>query len=88
MAPPADKPLSEDEIAAIERWLDEMPAHYIGALFERGVEPFRVIRDLRRCREALRRLLAASSIAESDCAYSFTEQCDAHEQARTALGEP
>lgn len=36
---------------------------------------------------ALTRLLEASSIAESDCAYSQNEQDAAHEQARSALAQ-
>lgn len=34
---------------------------------------------------ALRRLLEASSVSESDCAYDQGEQDKAHEQARAAL---
>lgn len=36
---------------------------------------------------ALKRLLAASSIAESDCAYDQGEQDEAHEQARKAIAQ-
>ena len=36
---------------------------------------------------ALKRLLEASSIAESDCAYDQGEQDEAHEQARAAIAK-